>query len=107
MKKKMIIISSILVIIVLLSNYTILKSYIGGLPVYNYETKNKEFQNIEVPWKGLKFNQIKSNFEVFKKNNPDTKDTVLYRNFKINPLKFWNWHDYLVHERYKLAYKKE
>jgi len=37
------------------------------------------------------------------------KDTLLYRHFKINPLFFWHWYEYVYGSRYKMPYvdKKE
>ena len=41
--------------------------------------------------------------EVDIKNGIPRNDT-LYRNFKINPLRFWHWKDYFIDERYTLPY---
>ncbi len=104
--KKMTISILIIVLIILLANYTGLKTVLGGLPVYKYATESNEFVDTEILWKGLNFENTLSNFKKFKVENPNTNDAVLYRTFKIEPLKFWNWHDYLTHERYKLPYKE-
>ena len=41
--------------------------------------------------------------EVDIKNGIPRNDT-LYRNFRINPLRFWHWKDYFIDERYTLPY---
>lgn len=40
----------------------------------------------------------------FQKDNPGSTDTVLYRLFSINPLKFWTWYEYITNWRYRLPY---
>lgn len=105
MKKKTMIISVLLILLVLLSNYTPLKTIFKGLPVYDYATEQNEFKSSEIPWKGSKFQKTLNSFEEFKRDNPNSNDTILYRTFKINPLEFWNWHEYMTHPRYKLPYK--
>lgn len=95
-----------IVLIILIANYTGLKTILGGLPVYNYTTESNGFEGSEIPWKGLSFENTIGNFKNFKVENPKTNDTVLYRTFKIEPLKFWYWQDYLTHDRYKLPYKE-
>ena len=37
------------------------------------------------------------------KNGIPRTDT-LYRNYRINPLRFWHWKDYFTDERYNLPY---
>ncbi len=97
------IITGLFILVVLLGNYTIFKTFFGGLPVYNYETLNRSY--LEVPWKGSTFDNIENGFNSYKHENPNTNDTILYRTFKMNPLKFWLWHDYATDKRYRLKYK--
>lgn len=40
----------------------------------------------------------------FKRIYPGNTDTVLYRNFAMNPLKFWRWGEYVFNWRYRLPY---
>lgn len=88
----------LLLIFLILANYKGLKTILGGLLACNYTTELNEINSSEVPWKGIQFKDVKENFENFKKENPNIKDTTVYRTFKINPLKLWCWHDYLTHE---------
>ena len=99
-------VSVVIIVLIISANYTGLKTVLGGLPVYNYTTESNEFEGYEIPWKGLNFENTIANFKKFKEENPKSNDTVLYRTFKIEPLKFWYWHDYLTHDRYKLSYIK-
>lgn len=46
---------------------------------------------------------VLKSFNDYKKVHKE--DSVLYRNFKMNPLLFWKWYDYLTYEGYKLPYK--
>lgn len=39
----------------------------------------------------------------YRKEHP-LNDTLLYRNFTINPLCFWRWREYIVDKKYKLPY---
>jgi hypothetical protein len=42
--------------------------------------------------------------ERFRNQYPGTNDTTIYRLFKINPLKFWRWGEYIFNWRYRLPY---
>ncbi len=105
MNKKIILGITFSILFIAFSNYTGLHTVFRGLPVYHYETENNEFNSIEMLSKGISFNSIQENFDNFKNSHPNTKDIILYRTFKVNILEFWNWHDYITHERYKLPYK--
>ena len=48
-------------------------------------------------------------FVYFKWREMDIKNGIprtdtLYRNYRINPLRFWHWKDYFTDERYTLPY---
>ncbi|RPD91198.1 hypothetical protein EGM88_14765 [Aureibaculum marinum] len=101
------VIIGLLILLVVTSNYTSLKTVFKGLPVYNFATEQNKFKSVEIPWKGVKFQNTVNSFEKFEKENLNTNDSILYRTFKINPLKFWNWHEYITHPRYKLPYKSK
>lgn len=47
--------------------------------------------------------ELLNHFSEYKKTSP--ADTVLYRSFIINPLKFWLWRDYMVLPYYRYPYK--
>ena len=40
----------------------------------------------------------------FERKYPKNTDTTLFRNFSINPLKFWRWGEYIFNWRYNLPY---
>jgi len=42
-------------------------------------------------------------FNKYRLINPS--DSILYRNFSINPFKFWFWREYLTEDMYDLPYK--
>ncbi|WP_266369243.1 hypothetical protein [Tellurirhabdus rosea] len=58
----------------------------------------------ELPAFGAPYKNVESNFIKYKYLLADKGDTILYRTFSKNALKFWNWYDYLYHPRYKLPY---
>ncbi|HZV68579.1 MAG TPA: hypothetical protein VFG10_03515 [Saprospiraceae bacterium] len=74
--------------------------------VYNFETKNGYFKDAVIPEKGRDLDHMKYAFARFKEENPGTIDTVLYRTFKLNYLKYWKWHDYATKELYQYEFKK-
>lgn len=72
---------------------------------YYYSTANQKFVIEEIPEKGLNLKRVSLSFEKYLKENPKTQDTILYRNFSRNPLKFWHWREYLFHKRYDYPYR--
>ena len=66
---------------------------------------NSKFVFNAVPAKGRGTDMMERHFQKFLNNNPETADTVLYRTFKRNPLKFWNWRYYLTSDLYKYPMK--
>ncbi len=52
---------------------------------------------------GRVFHFRRSTTQSFKVTYPEA-DTIIYRNFKPNPLAFWRYRDYLFDERYTLPY---
>lgn len=106
-QKKMIQMVIITVSIVLISNLGITRVFIDGIgSSYNFKTEHNEFQFSVIESKGRDVDMMERNFTIFKTNNEMTKDTLLYRTFKRNPLKFWNWYEYIVDEKYKYPYMK-
>ena len=65
--------------------------------ITRYGDRFNEMQNFAPTFK-----DVNSNFNRYLKANPS--DKTLYRTFKINPLKFWLWSDFLFHPRYQLPY---
>jgi hypothetical protein len=103
-KKRWVYISILLVVMVLLTNYTPLKGLLDLKHVYHYSTLQGELQTAERPFKGCNYGCVEMVLEEYKRQYPQSGDTILYRTFKRNPLIFWRWHDYVFHPRYKLPY---
>lgn len=101
-----IIISNIPVVSFFIGVFTGTKSFYGT--GYNYKSSLGKFHVSASNLKGDDFNTMYNDlimqFKAYKKVNP--KDTILYRNFKINVLKFWFWREYLTEEHYHLPYKE-
>lgn len=99
----------LIVFILIISNTTIIKIffYEGMLNSYNFRTKNNEFTFILISEKGRDLNMMNSQFELFKVENSQTLDTVLYRTFEKKPLKFWNWYAYYSEAKYQYPFLKE
>lgn len=96
----------VFVVVVVLSNILPVRLFIEGMFIrYHFETKNSEFQYTLVDNKN-KVESMENNFQIFLKNNPKTNDTVVYRTFKRNPLKFWNWRFYMTSDLYDYELKK-
>ena len=72
---------------------------------YPYETQNTEFAFTVIPEKGRDTEMMERQFQKFLKENPQSKDTIIYRTFKRNPLKFWNWSFYMTSDLYKYQVK--
>jgi hypothetical protein len=95
--------------LILLSNYWIVGNwFFSGLfhEEWNeYTTVHAKFTADEFSEKGRDFERVERMFAEFVKSNPQTSDTVLYRTFSINPLRFWHWHEYVFNSGYRLPYK--
>ncbi|CAG4988739.1 hypothetical protein DYBT9275_00148 [Dyadobacter sp. CECT 9275] len=48
--------------------------------------------------------ELISEFKKYSQKNPS--DSILYRTFKIYPLKFWFWKEYIFDPKYRLPYKE-
>ena len=99
--KKMIYGLTVVFIIILISNLvnipTVGKSYA-------YQTYNKEFSFRCVPSKGTGEEDMIRAFERFKTENPEHRDLIIYRTFRKNWLKFWNWKAYLFSKLWKYPF---
>lgn len=77
--------------------YTVL---MWSFPVYHYTSSDGGFQEIEVPWKGRRFDLVLQQFEKYRNAGPS--DAVLMRTFERR----WSspnlWPDNLTHERWRL-----
>jgi hypothetical protein len=107
--KKKAIVASIIIGIIIISN-TIPVSFVLG-----FLTQDRTFYGFDFLYNSGKcgfsnrgsyvetHEELLAEFDKYKAENPD--DSTLYRTFKINPLKFWFWKEYLLEPKYRLPYK--
>ena len=69
-----------------------------------FTTGNQEFVGECMPSKGRTVELMEAGFRYEKKHNPEFKNLVLYRTFKKEFWKFWNWRRYLTNPLYKYPY---
>ncbi|MDT0553497.1 hypothetical protein [Urechidicola vernalis] len=92
--------------IILISNILPIRVYTEGVIIpYHFETKHSEFEFIAYPSKGRGTEEMDKKFKKFIKENPQTKDTTIYRSFSRNALKFWNWRFYFTSDLYNYELK--
>ena len=101
--KILITIIGLLIIGNLLSGY--INLFTEGFKNYHYQTKDAEFDFTLIPSKGRDIEMMKRNFTYFKEQHPEYNYLKLYRTFKRNPLKFWNWYSYISDDIYQFEYK--
>jgi len=70
---------------------------------YYFTTKNGEFYFDLYEAKGRDFAMMDRWWKNYKETKQPT-DTIIYRTFKINPLKFWEWRQYLFSKKYRYPY---
>ncbi|WP_149240959.1 hypothetical protein [Dyadobacter sp. 32] len=108
--KRKIIIALAVSFIIIIANTTYISFILGFLTQdrtfngsdFYYTSQNCGFSN-----RGLfieSHEELLSEFEKYRKKNPT--DSTLYRTFKINPLKFWFWKEYIFDPKYDLPYKE-
>ena len=75
---------------------------------YMYGNYQGTYTSLEIPSQGRMFNRVvrSCNYERFREKYPGSTDTIVYRMFDINPLKFWRWYEYIVDWRYTLPYER-
>jgi hypothetical protein len=93
-------------IILLLSNIpplqTVFKLFFDQ-SLYHYSTKDGSAFFDENVFLGRVF-KFKRVTVQEKRNRFPEADTIIYRNFEVNPFAFWRYRDYLYDERYTLPY---
>lgn len=106
MKKTIIIFLSIILIFSNLTTFQELSGINKGYYRYSNLTGTITSQEIFRQGRVLKkeFAQGKRDLTELKKLHPEIKDFQLYRLFKMNPLKFWRWAEYIYDWRYRLPY---
>jgi hypothetical protein len=70
---------------------------------YTYSSKDGKYIFEEYEPQTLTLKRVDELWKITIKEN-NLQDTVLYRNFSKDPLKFWLWRSYFTHERYKYPY---
>jgi len=110
MKKKRIRILILVITILTLSN--LFSGYInilteGLFKTYLYQTSNAEFEFTTMPSKGRDIGMMERQFSDFKETHPEYSNLKLFRTFKRNPLKFWNWYSHLTDKMYNYEYHKK
>lgn len=79
----------------------------GGIhKKYVYETYDGKEQFVTMPGKGRDCKSMELVFVRYCKKHETYTGTQLYRTFKINPLKYWRWYEFVTHPRYKYPYKR-
>src|SRR6187551_2168991 len=109
MKKRSIVVFISVVLLITISN--IISPFInafteGIFPSYTFQTESEEFEFWAIPSKGRDIKMMERQFSSFKENNTEYSKLTIYRTFKRNPLKFWNWFNYLSNELYDYPYKE-
>jgi len=98
-------------IVILFTNWPAFKN-ITGLNdwYYMYSNKSGSFTGIENPIEGRLFRKppggkfIINSPNQYQCNTIPYSDTIVYRLFTINPIKFWRWGEYIFDWRYRLPY---
>jgi len=90
---------SVLVILILYNLFPIFSSF----GVYNYSNRSGTFKFREYPAQGTDLQMMERQLGYFK-DATHSKDTIIYRTFKKNPLHFWQWGEFLLYGRYRYPY---
>ena len=116
MKRKIFKWTIAIILVIFVSNIPIVSLFIGVFTQtkffddysYKYSSGLGNFRINDGDLRGgdpnARYKTLIKKFNTYKKDNP--KDTILYRNFKINILKFWFWREYIAEKRYCLPYKE-
>ena len=102
------ILSATIIALIAVSNYYsgYIRLYVDGLnPLYKFENESGDFRFTAIPAKGLNVKVMENSYNMYLKENPDKKNEKIYRTFRSNTLKFWNWYYYSVSDLYKYEYK--
>lgn len=98
--------------IFLLTNWPLFKNITGlNQDYYRYSNISGTYTRIENQLQGRMYKRppkgefILNRPNFYGCNDMPASDTVVYRLFAINPLKFWRWSEYIFDWRYRLPYK--
>ena len=95
--------------IILISNWSGFKEITSiNQGYYRYSNLTGTLTKIEIFIQGRVMSRDyalgRGDWKRFKEENNGSNDTLTYRLFKINPLKFWRWGEYIFNWRYRLPY---
>ncbi len=97
--------------LVVLSNLPPIQTITGlNFDYHRFSNKNGSYTFCEIPFKGRTYSRYRVledpyfwlEYEFY---HPKSGDTILYRLFARNPLKFWHWAEYIYDWRFELPYK--
>lgn len=98
-------------ITLLLTNWPAFKNVTGLNDwYYRYSNFSGTFTTLEIPIQGRLYKRPPNGEFILNRPNfygcraMPPSDTVVYRLFAINPLKFWRWGEYIFSWRYRLPY---
>lgn len=74
---------------------------------YHFITFDSKYSFTISPYKNTDTKYLEIKYDQFKKYKPEYNEKELFRTFKINPLKYWHWYEYLFAKRYKYQYKEQ
>ena len=101
----------LVLVILLITNWPLFKNVTGLNDwYYRYSNISGTYTKMEIPIQGRKYKKPpKGEFILNRPNFYGCKempqsDTIVYRLFAINPLKFWRWGEYIIDWRYRLPY---
>lgn len=93
-----------LAVIVVLTNLPPLNYFL--ITRYTYSNADGSFTYNEEGGKGKSFKGCKRMYGYFLQDHPNVSNKQLYRTFKLQPWKFWEWYQYIFrNERFTLPYK--
>ncbi|MEM1320173.1 MAG: hypothetical protein AAGG75_07950 [Bacteroidota bacterium] len=108
MKKRKIIWLAVLLSFLGISNYCgpLINFLIEGVgQQYHFQSESGDFHFVLYPIKGRDLGMMKRQYESYVKNEGKEREEI-YRTFRMNPLKFWNWYQYATDDLYRYKYKK-
>lgn len=77
----------------------------GIFPHYNFQSENGDFKFTAIPAKGRDIDMMNRKYDRYV-NKHGIKKGELYRTFRVNPFKFWNWYHYATNEYYQYKFKR-
>jgi hypothetical protein len=93
-----------------MSNITLFKEWLGfNNNFYKYSNGNGTVTVQEIFYQGREMEKSYPKtifkYKPFVEEFPNSKDTILFRLFKLNPFHFWRWGEFIYSWRFRLPYK--